>query len=317
MDLKPLVSVIIPVYNVEPYLEECINSVLVQTYTNLQIILVDDGSTDNCPKLCDEYAQKDNRIFVIHQNNTGLSGARNTGMNHAKGEWWTFVDSDDIIHPQMIESLMNIILTNNCEVAACRNVDFFNINNLTRGLTEKKITSKKIYLYDYMGIKYWSTAWGKIYNHKLFEKTKYPLGRLHEDEFTTYKLLYNAKNIFYCPDELYFYRLRKNSITANIKLKNLIDINDALQERLDFFNQRKEEQLVKRTLIAYSYFFVKLNNVELKQYDCKEMKNHIIKQLKQEDLSAFTITEKIKFKMRIKFPQLNLIYARLIKNIKK
>lgn len=137
-----LVSVIIPVYNVEEYLCACLDSVLNQTYKNLEVILINDGSTDKSALLCDEYAKKDARVRVIHQINKGISETRNIGMKSAQGEWWTFVDSDDVIHPQMIEVLLNIASNNkDCKIVCCNNKRVYKKNNFSFDPNINNITS--------------------------------------------------------------------------------------------------------------------------------------------------------------------------------
>lgn len=137
-----LVSIIIPVYNVEEYLCACLDSVLNQTYKNLEVILIDDRSTDKSALLCDEYAKKDERVRVIHNPHKGVSYARNTGMATAQGEWWMFVDSDDVIHPQMIEVLLNIASNNkDCKIVCCNNKRVYKKNNFSFDPNINNITS--------------------------------------------------------------------------------------------------------------------------------------------------------------------------------
>ena len=155
-----LVSIIITVYNVEDYLCECLDSILNQSYKNFEIIIVDDGSTDKSPQICDEYAAKNNNIRVIHQNNSGISVARNIGMKKAQGQWWMFIDSDDVIHPQMLEILFNIINQNqDCKIACCNSKRVYKKNQISFKFYDNNNNVKKLSLNDYMDNEYWMTVW--------------------------------------------------------------------------------------------------------------------------------------------------------------
>lgn len=264
---KPLVSVIIPIYKVEKYLSTCVESVINQTYKNIEIILVDDGSPDNCPKICDEYAEKDNRIKVIHKQNGGLSDARNAGIKIAEGDYFSFVDSDDVIHPQMLEFLSKTAVEKKVQVVTC---GFSNIPEDCNGNDNSYFYTfenafaekcKEVALIEYVKKVYWTTAWAKLYSRKLFEKIEYPVGRLHEDEFTTYKLLYSAGKICMLNLPFYYYRIRSSSITANITEKNLTDTIDAFVEKIEFFLNKDEKELAEYSylelLVYFTLLFVK------------------------------------------------------------
>ncbi len=215
MDTTPLISVIIPIYKVEYYIHKCIDSVLNQSYKNLEIILVDKGPPDRCGGICDEYAMVDNRIKVIHKENGGLSDARNVGIESATGSYITLIDGDDWIHNKYIEKLYKLIKIKNADIAVCNFIktytenvpqvedeiiicEFSNIEAL------KQLTDK---YYIQMVV-----AWGKLYKKELFEHIRYPLGKTHEDEFTTHKLLFKASKIVFTTEPLLYYRQRKDSI---------------------------------------------------------------------------------------------------------
>ena len=194
MENKALISVVIPVYNVEEYISRCISSILEQTYRNLQIILVDDGSTDKSGEICGEYAKVDRRVTVIHQTNGGLSSARNTGIDKATGEYITFVDSDDFVSKEMVAYLFALAKNNDCDIA-------ISTHNIIRGekvwksynlsgdvkMTPKRCIEKL--LYD-DGVD--TSAWAKLYKLKLFNGVRYPVGKLYEDIATTYKIFLKA-----------------------------------------------------------------------------------------------------------------------------
>lgn len=246
--MNDLISVIVPIYNVEKYLKKCIDSILNQTYSNLEIILVDDGSTDNCGKYCDDYQKMDSRIVVLHKKNGGLSDARNYGINIANGKYLILIDSDDYIHRRMIEYLYcNIIKYNadisfadfkrykECEIIHSKEIEECNI--------EEMIWNSKDYLKNIYGSKSTQciTAWGKLYNIKLFDGIRYPVGKLREDEFTTYKLAHKANRIVYADVELYYYLTRENSIMAKSDTRKFIDYVQALFERNKFVSENYSE----------------------------------------------------------------------------
>ena len=193
-----MVSIIIPVYNVEKYIERMLATIVKQTYKSLEIILVDDGSTDSCGKICDEWAKKDNRIVVIHKKNGGLSSARNVGINIARGEYLFFCDSDDYISKNCVEYLYNTICNNQADIVVGNYIETsldnqgFNIYKVDEHVLSGKQAIKEIYGKNNVQM---VTAWGKIYKASLFDNIRYPVGLLHEDEGTTYKLYYKCKKV--------------------------------------------------------------------------------------------------------------------------
>lgn len=221
-DALPLVSVIIPVYNVEAYLRECIDSVIGQTYTNLEILLIDDGSPDGCGAICDEYALADPRIKVIHQQNGGLSAARNTGLDHACGEFICVIDSDDFIDANMIEILSDRLIRDNadlviCDIALCHNRS--DIWSCDSPLTDRTFTLEE-FVEEYQAWQY-IVAWNKLYRRSLFRELRYPAGYIHEDNATIHRILGECRTIATVPERLYFYRQRKGSITnSNLSIKH-------------------------------------------------------------------------------------------------
>lgn len=213
---KDLISIIIPVYNIEDYVSECIESVIAQTYNNIEIILVDDGSTDSSRKICDKYAKKDNRIIVVHKENGGLSDARNVGINTAKGSYLGFVDGDDLVAPDMYQRLIEEAIVTDSDIATCK-FDYYD-KNLN---TNKKNNEKVLDVCDgFCAIKYLfndlicgNYAWNKLYKAALFKDTEYPKGKYFEDIFTTYKLFLKANKVVLLNDSLYYYRVRDKQIT--------------------------------------------------------------------------------------------------------
>ena len=212
--LSETISIIVPVYNVERYLRKCVDSLMCQTYENIEIILVDDGSTDSSGDICDEYERVDGRIVVIHKTNGGLSDSRNTALKEAKGKYVGFVDSDDWFHPDMFAKLINACKRGNAEIAVCgmiraykdKEEAFVPRTNACLSRTEA-ITEL------FKGEMFGDQACTKLYERELFNGVEYPKGRSFEDIFTTYKLFFKADNVAVIEDALYYYRQRGGSIT--------------------------------------------------------------------------------------------------------
>ena len=238
------ISVIVPVYNVEAYLKRCVDSVLAQTYTDFELILVDDGSPDNCPAMCDEYAKKDSRIRVIHQENGGLSAARNAGIDwvfqNSNSEWFSFIDSDDCVHPKYLEVLLNAAENTNTSVAIGGYVEFSEDMPPIETVAEPQIRNAE----DFFIEKHVNAivAWGKLYRRKCFEDIRYPVGKIHEDEFTTYKILFEEEFVSFVDSPLYFYYQNENSITRGVWSEARLDAIDAISEQLEFFRTKHLEK---------------------------------------------------------------------------
>ena len=243
--MHDLISVIIPVYKVEKYLCRCVDSVLEQTYTNMEIILVDDGSPDNCPVMCDEYARQDSRVKVIHQENAGLSGARNAGIDMAQGQWLAFVDSDDYLAADFLERLYQACVDTGSSLSVCRweYVRGETIpehgTGVTRVYTGREMLAN-LYVPDGA---YFVVAWNKLYRKELFEDIRYPLGRIHEDEATTYRIYDKVRKAAYVDRSLYGYFVTPVSITRGFNPKRM-DWVTAVAERLDFFEQKGYTELM-------------------------------------------------------------------------
>ena len=220
------ISIIIPVYNVESYLQQCVESVISQTYSNLEIILVDDGSPDNCPALCDEWAKKDNRIKVIHKKNEGLSAARNSAIKVASGEYLLFIDSDDYVSNELCEIAIRSMENFCADVIVFGYEKFFENSSETEIIKpdEIKTLSKEDSLRKLITGDIDNYAWNKLYKKYLFDDIGYPEGFVWEDIGTTYKVFEKSEKIVLIDDVLYFYRQRKTSITGNVTVKALQDI---------------------------------------------------------------------------------------------
>lgn len=216
--MDSLISVIVPIYNVEKYLDRCVDSIINQTYKNLEIILVDDGSPDNCPKMCDDYAKIDNRIKVVHKENGGLSDARNVGMEVATGEYVSFIDSDDYISLDFYETLLETIVDNDSDIVECGVVKFYEDNNFDEYSDDLKVTNYDT-LYALDGLinenPFKQHVWNKLYKSNIVLDIPYAVGKLNEDEFWTYQIFGKAKKVTRINKTMYYYFQRGSSIMGN------------------------------------------------------------------------------------------------------
>ncbi len=249
------ISIIIPVYGVEQYLKRCVDSVRNQTYRNLEIFLVDDGSPDMCPQICDEYAKIDERIIVIHKKNGGLSSARNAALDAATGSFILCVDSDDYIHPQAVEKLYNACITYDTDISIGLHyvekgehlliedpiIDEVELYNSFEGLYTL-ISDKKMRNY----------AWNKLYKSELFEDVRYPEGKSYEDIATTYLLFHKARKICRIPEYLYYYQIRIDSISSSVNeekwYRNCKDIVWGYKQQFEYLENNNETQLAQISL---------------------------------------------------------------------
>lgn len=217
--MEDLISVIVPIYNVEKYINKCIDSIINQTYSNLEIILVDDGSPDNCGKICDEYVKNDKRIKVIHKENGGLSDARNTGIDMATGKYISFIDSDDTVTADYIEYMYNMIKEDKTEMAISEVKRIYKESDLH--IVSNKKNEEKQFVWDSEECFYNMLfskcgdvcAYAKLYNRELFDNIRYPKGEVYEDSATTYKIIDKCKMISYGNKACYNYYTRPGSIS--------------------------------------------------------------------------------------------------------
>lgn len=226
LDHSDLISVVVPVYNVELYLAQCINSILSQTYKNLEIILIDDGSTDSSPQICDEFALEDGRIKVIHQKNGGLSDARNTGISLCTGKYIAFIDSDDFVDYEYFSFLHRLIRSGEYQISICNPYPFKNEKDIAYRPMKETIKEMngtealEIMLYQ----RHFDTsAWGKLFLRELFSNIRFPTGKIFEDMGTIYKTLLVSSNVIFSNKELYFYRQRTSSISGGYYNKRKAD----------------------------------------------------------------------------------------------
>lgn len=219
--MQELVTVIVPIYRVEKYIHRCIDSIINQTYRNLEIILVDDGSPDNCGVICDEYAQVDNRIVVVHKTNGGLSDARNAGLDIMSGDFVTFIDSDDYVALDYVEKLCDVLKDNNADISVCAEEYVLELPEgkeqvLKRPFREFKgvevFTAEEALSCTLRQDLFEASAWAKLYRADLFSNVRYPVGFAYEDQGTTYKTFLKSCRIVFLGENLYFYLQRQGSI---------------------------------------------------------------------------------------------------------
>lgn len=238
--MNSIISIIVPIYKVERYLSRCIESLIQQDYQNIEIILVDDGSPDNCGNICDDYSQKDTRIRVIHQKNGGLSAARNAGLDIATGDYIMCVDSDDWVEPNYCSFALQKSKDTNSDIVVFGYLDEFDDHSVPQDISieEEKRYSAEDALVELHSGKILSFAWNKIYKASLFEGIRYPVGRLFEDIGTTYKLFHKSNAIYLASAITYHYQKRSDSILgAKLSAKGAIDWYEQIQERLLFMSQ--------------------------------------------------------------------------------
>lgn len=257
--MQPLISVIVPIYKVEKYLSKCIDSITSQEYNNLEIFLVDDGSPDQCGKICDEHASKDSRIKVIHKTNGGLSDARNVALDIMTGEYVTFIDSDDFVSPIYVSTLWNILNKYESDIAVSQHII---VNEGDQSISKAINNSSKCYILErdealetmfYQRL-FDNAAWGKLYKSSLFKNIRYPKGLIYEDLGTTYKLLLLSKTIAYTPAQTYFYLQRNDSIEGeafNAKKMDAIPIAKELLETIILKNPQNIKAAQCRCVSLY------------------------------------------------------------------
>lgn len=283
----PAISVIVPVYNVEPYLHRCVESILQQTFTDFELILVDDGSPDNCPAICDQYAAQDKRVHVIHQKNGGLSAARNAGIDwafaHSDSEWITFIDSDDWVHLNYLKWMHETVLNLKVNVCFCASKRIKRENEIPEVLQvyPQMDSAVKLYTPETKGIHLFSSC-AKLYRKKQWENIRFPVGKLHEDRFTTHKLIFQNQFVGIITQELYYYYINNNSITHSGWSITRFDDLEGIQEQLKFFRENKLEDAWKVVAISHLWALYEMIT-DISKADVPDRKNDIIlhKQLRK------------------------------------
>ena len=281
MNSEPLVSVIVPIYNVEKYLRKSVDSIINQSYKNLEIILVDDGSPDNCPDICEEYAEKDSRVRVIHKENGGLSDARNAGTDIAKGEYISYIDSDDWIDSETIKLTLEKMLEVGAEIGAFNVLVVYEGEQVTPDLSEdfEVMNSEQAIATTMRNTKVKTTAWNKIYKSEILKDLRFPKGRLNEDEFFTFRVLDRAEKIVYIHRQCYYYLQRKNSIMGEYKI-NRLDMIDGVRERMLMIEKKypslySQAKAIMCEVCLYHYqLLLKNRNVDIDNQGKKKLKKY-------------------------------------------
>ena len=270
--MEDKISIVVPIYKVEKYLDRCVDSLVNQTWSNLEIILVDDGSPDRCGEICDKRAAEDSRIRVIHKPNGGLSDARNAGLDFATGEFVGFLDSDDFIHPEMIRDLYRLILKHNADIAQCSIRSVYDDEILDPGDPgpEKVLTNIEAlesmftpWVVDYV------LANNKLYRRSLFKEIRYPLGKIHEDEFTSYKLFFLASRIVVTEKRYFHYFQSPNSIIRSGFNEKKLHYAEAMEDRINFFREKGLDRLCSLAVRRYARWlllFMYRNRKDLKAH---------------------------------------------------
>lgn len=281
----PVISVIVPVYNVEEYVRRCIESVLSQSFTEYEIILVDDGSPDKSPQICEEYAKKDTRIHVVHKENGGLSSARNAGIDVAKGDYLFFLDSDDLIHPDCLSILYKCLEKTGAEISLgeFNRFDEYSQNYISHEEWNEVIDCKnnveilELFFEESKPIHKIVSACGTLWSASLFDDIRFPIGRLFEDEFTTYQLYYKANKIAITDYICYYYFINHNGITGTLNLEKRFDEYEAQWQRLNYLDEKGLKSLVGKAALHY---------LKTAQWDLIELRKNKI-EIEQSKIKAF------------------------------
>ena len=316
-----LISVIVPVYKVEKYLDKCVESIVNQTYKNLEIILVDDGSPDRCPKICDGWAMKDNRVKVIHQKNGGGGKARNTALSIACGTFIGFVDSDDYIHPQMYEILMHY-MQEDIDIVEC---DYTKTYDDEAVLGYQNSTNKEIKLSSYEALReniedsiFRQIIWNKLYRKRVVEGVFFPVGTKIDDEFWTYQVIGNSRSALHCGDVLYAYRQQPESImNAKFSIARLQAI-EAKCNRIDYLIEKFPGlvSLAKQNLQGTCMFLGQMSLKYLDKGQCVEAFNVIEKAQKNYAVDNTDIKQMpLKHKVWVYFSKISFKGTCVLRNI--
>lgn len=279
--MNVLVSVIVPIYKIEDYLEKCVQSIQLQTYQNIEIILVDDGSPDKCGEKCDQFAKEDPRIKVVHKENGGLSDARNSGIDAATGTYIVFVDGDDYIHEDYIKKLYNALTRNEADVAVCsfslvdddKITQVENVSETDLVITGHELLSRVL---TDTGYKY-VVAWNKLYKRELFVKHHFAKGKLYEDEYINYELFWDVEKVALVSESLYFYVQRVGSIQGSgMTWDRLLTKQEIHKNRISFYRNKGAEDLMRRSSQMYCNWLVSISFVNKDILD--EKKNRILQE---------------------------------------
>lgn len=243
--MNELISVIVPIYNKQHVIHQCIDSLLNQTYSNIEILLVNDASFDHSGKICEEYAKKDNRIvYFCHETNTGSSGARNTALDHARGKYISFVDGDDYVQPNFLEILYKNLKEYHADISVC---DFIKIDpskgEALKDSEEEIVIQEFSHPMDMLSTLQWARAvvvWNKLYDARLFEGIRFPLNRIHQDEFTIHHVVAKANKVVFTSEKPYIYLQHEDSVMHNQTGSTYYDGYLSIKDRITLLNDRND-----------------------------------------------------------------------------
>jgi len=316
---EPALSIIVPVYKVEPYLCKCVDSILSQTFRDFELILVDDGSPDKCGGICDGYALNDSRVRVIHQQNSGLSAARNAGLDIARGDYTGFVDSDDWIDASMYENMIGRALEQDADVVIC---SYFEVIG-NRAIVPKSRIRSQVFMPDecvrlILTDEIRNYAWNKIFRRSLFESCRFVTGRAYEDMPLIYRLVGKAKRISYTDVPYYYYQQRYNSIVNSPDPRNIYDSFIFLREREIFarnyhpqLSDKCNEMTAKAALTAYNLQITSKKN-RLTDEELADIISYIADNKTRIDRNRIIRTRhKYLFRTLFSCPVFNVIHAKL------
>lgn len=275
-----LISIIIPVYNTQTYLEECLNSVINQTYNNLQVIIINDGSTDGSEDICKRFQEKDNRIEYFYQKNQGVAATRNKGVTLARGKYICFIDSDDYVHVKFIEILYSGIAKNDADLSMCmyskEPFDLFDSNVDIRSLI---LNGRDMMLHFFQyDIDAMNVLWNKIYKKELLENETFPVGLTHEELVVNAKVYYNSHKVAFFECKPYYYRTTENSIINSSFSERKLDVVCQIENRMLYFFELNEKEIYERFLQEYEvmnlkfYYLCKKNKIIQKKFICNELR---------------------------------------------
>ena len=271
--MNELISVIVPVYKVEKYLSRCIDSILGQTYRKFELILVDDGSPDQCGQICDQYLLQDKRVKVIHKKNGGLSSARNCGIENALGKYIVFIDSDDYVSISYLENLYKAIKCTACDIIQCK----FAVISSARDKADKLEFSENdidiITKDEALNQRRFKVcSWGCIYTARLFRELRFTEGIINEDEDLYYRLIYYSNKIGLLNETLYFYYMSENSIMRNVNIDKKIDFVQVNERRIRFFKEKEEYELLEGSYARYCItLMLFLSSAKINKHNLKDV----------------------------------------------
>lgn len=303
--MEPIISIIVPVYNVEPYIRPCIDSILNQTFSDIEVILVNDGSTDNSGVICDEYANNDERVKVIHKEYGGVSSARNVGIQNASGYYIGFVDGDDRISKDMYKELHRLSVSTNSDIAICKLGRVINgqLINQEHNHYVKELEHMEAMKELFKGVLYRFSLCNKLFHRKCFKDIIFPEGRIHEDLSTTYKLFANANKAIYTNKIGYIYVKRENSILTSKYHEKRLEAFIGWDEILPFMNNNYP-QLMKEVSSSFGYWCIDNVYYILNQVEDKEEKSYYLTSIQQR--------VRRHYKQIIKHGSFSLVYKYLI-----